>query len=76
MFGPKPRDYSYSLPRKVRHMGMRIALSTKYAQGKVTDYTLTRRLRVIADTMQAANLGLGESSIAQNERIRRNLPVG
>lgn len=28
-FGPRPRDFATSLPRKVRQMGMRIALSVK-----------------------------------------------
>jgi large subunit ribosomal protein L4 len=28
-FGPKPRDFSTKLPRKVISMGMRVALSTK-----------------------------------------------
>ena len=31
--GPKPRDYSYWLPFKVRRMGLRTALSCKLAQG-------------------------------------------
>jgi large subunit ribosomal protein L4 len=29
IFGPKPRDYSYSLPKKVRRLAMKSALSTK-----------------------------------------------
>ncbi len=28
-FGPKPRDYSYSLPKRVRRLALRMALSTK-----------------------------------------------
>jgi large subunit ribosomal protein L4 len=28
-FGPKPRDYGYSLPKKVRRLALRMALSTK-----------------------------------------------
>ncbi|XP_031570984.1 uncharacterized protein LOC116305254 [Actinia tenebrosa] len=31
--GPKPRDYEYTLPKKVRRMGLRVALSVRYAQG-------------------------------------------
>lgn len=31
--GPQPRDYTQSLPRKVRALGLRVALSIKYAQG-------------------------------------------
>lgn len=32
-FGPKPRDFKTLLPRKVREMGMRIALSAKLRDG-------------------------------------------
>ena len=28
-FGPKPRDYGYTLPKKVRRLGLRMALSSK-----------------------------------------------
>lgn len=31
--GPVPRSYKYSLPKKVRRMGLRTALSVRYAQG-------------------------------------------
>ncbi|KAG0301269.1 54S ribosomal protein L4 mitochondrial [Linnemannia gamsii] len=34
-FGPKPRDHSSELPRKVQDMGLRIALSTKFAQDQL-----------------------------------------
>jgi len=35
MFGPEPRDYSYSLPKKVRQAGLRAALSYLQAEGKL-----------------------------------------
>ncbi len=31
-FGPKPRDYSYLLPRKVRKLGLCMALSSRFAE--------------------------------------------
>lgn len=34
-FGPKPRDHSTELPRKVQEFGLRVALSTKYAQDQL-----------------------------------------
>ncbi|KIK70919.1 hypothetical protein GYMLUDRAFT_235322 [Collybiopsis luxurians FD-317 M1] len=34
-FGPKPRDFSTKLPRKVIQMGMRVALSTKVAENNL-----------------------------------------
>jgi large subunit ribosomal protein L4 len=33
--GPVVRDHSYSLPKKVRAMGLRVALSTKLREGKL-----------------------------------------
>ncbi|XCN73379.1 MAG: 50S ribosomal protein L4 [Candidatus Electrothrix aestuarii] len=34
-FGPKPRDYSYSLPKKVRRLALRMALSARMSEGNV-----------------------------------------
>ncbi|KAI9266995.1 ribosomal protein L4 domain-containing protein [Sporodiniella umbellata] len=34
-FGPKPRDHSTDLPRKVQELGLRVALSAKYAQNQL-----------------------------------------
>ena len=31
--GPRPRSYEYTLPKKVRRLGLRAALSIRYAQG-------------------------------------------
>ena len=31
-FGPKPRDFSYKLPRKVRKLGLCMALSARFAE--------------------------------------------
>ncbi|CDH54667.1 50s ribosomal protein l4 [Lichtheimia corymbifera JMRC:FSU:9682] len=35
-FAPKPRDHSTDLPRQVQELGLRVALSTKYAQDQLT----------------------------------------
>ena len=34
-FGPKPRDHAHSLPKKVRRLGLKVALSSKLADGKL-----------------------------------------
>jgi large subunit ribosomal protein L4 len=34
-FGPRPRDYSYALPRRVRRLALRSALSAKASAGEV-----------------------------------------
>ena len=35
VFGPKPRDYSYPLPKKVRRLGLKMALSDKASDARV-----------------------------------------
>ncbi len=32
VFGPKPRSYAYKLPKKVRRLGLKMALSTRFAE--------------------------------------------
>ncbi|MDH4320067.1 MAG: 50S ribosomal protein L4 [Desulfobulbaceae bacterium] len=32
IFGPKPRDYSYKLPKKVRRLGLKMALSARFGE--------------------------------------------
>jgi len=45
VFGPKPRDYSYSLPKKVKRLGLKMALSARLEEGNlvvVDDLQLTK----------------------------------
>lgn len=35
-FGPKPRDWSYTLPEKLRNLGLRSALTAKFKQGELS----------------------------------------
>jgi large subunit ribosomal protein L4 len=35
LFGPSPRDYSFALPKKVRALGLRMALSHLHSEGKL-----------------------------------------
>jgi large subunit ribosomal protein L4 len=34
-FGPRPRDYSYKLPKKVRRLALRMALSARLSEGNL-----------------------------------------
>jgi large subunit ribosomal protein L4 len=45
IFGPKPRDFSFKLTKKVRSLGLKTALSVKQAEGKLV---------VVADSALAA----------------------
>lgn len=35
-FGPKPRDYGYSLPKRVRKLGLSMAVAARANEGKLT----------------------------------------
>jgi large subunit ribosomal protein L4 len=35
VFGPKPRDYSYALPKKVRRLALKMALSARNQEGNL-----------------------------------------
>ena len=44
-FGPQPRDYSYSIPRKVKQLALKSALSAKLADGEITlidDFSISK----------------------------------
>jgi large subunit ribosomal protein L4 len=36
VFGPQPRDYSYTLPKKARQLALKAALSGKLSDGEIT----------------------------------------
>lgn len=83
IFGPKPRDFSFKLPKKVRSLGLKTALSTKQATGKlivVKDAALaaakTAELR-----KKLAGLGAGNALIVAGAAVddgfakaARNIP--
>ena len=35
-FGPQPRDYSYTLPKRVRRLGLHMAIAARAQEGKLT----------------------------------------
>ncbi len=54
--GPKPRDYSYTLPKKVRRLGLRMALSSKVMNDRLVvldDYAIseikTKNMQALLD---------------------------
>ncbi|MDI9479824.1 MAG: 50S ribosomal protein L4 [Syntrophomonadaceae bacterium] len=61
VFGPHPRDYSYKLPRKVRRLAMRSALSTKVKEQNiivVDELSFDEpKTRLMVDTLQSLNAG-------------------
>ena len=42
MHGPKPRSHAFKLQKKVRRLGLKIALSARTAEGKVSAASLNQ----------------------------------
>ncbi len=82
MFGPMPRDYSFSLPKKVKKAALRAALSLKRKDGKLIlldqfqgQSFKTRQVLEMLKTFQVedALIVTGEKN-AFLERSARNIP--
>lgn len=79
IFGPKPRDYSYSLPKKVRRLAMKSALSAKVAEGKliVLESLEIPEIKTARMTQILGNLGAGTSALlvtaARDEKIEKSV---
>jgi large subunit ribosomal protein L4 len=74
-FGPVPRDYSYQLPKKVRRLGLRTALSQLKKEGRlfvVESMTGEGKTKEIATKLK--NFGLEKAVLidaASNEKFER-----
>lgn len=62
VFGPKPRDYSYSLPKKVRRLALKMALSARNQEGNLVvvdqfnvDQAKTREFVKVMDNFKFEN---------------------
>lgn len=65
IFGPQPRDYSYSMPKQAKRLALRAALSAKLADGEITfiDDLSIEKPRTKDITSIIKNLGLEEQSL-------------
>ncbi|ULA64474.1 MAG: hypothetical protein LZF86_130077 [Nitrospira sp.] len=65
VFGPKPRDYSYTMPKKKYRAALQSALSAKLADGKVivvSDFSLAQpKTKLLAKALD--QFGLGETAL-------------
>jgi large subunit ribosomal protein L4 len=83
VFGPKPRDYSYRLPRKVRRLAMKSALSSKVLDNNIIVVDELKfdepKTKLMVETLQALNSGNktlvvtadGDANVAKSAR---NIP--
>lgn len=74
-FGPIPRDYSYVLPKKVKRLGLRTALSLLKKEGRlmvVDSMTSEGKTKELAERL--AGLGMGKAVLidaAPNDQFQR-----
>ena len=82
IFGPMPRDYSFSLPKKVKKASLRAALSLKHQEGKLillNDFPLegfkTRRVLEVLKRFQVEDaLIVTDEKYPYLERSARHIP--
>lgn len=65
IFGPQPRDYSYSMPKQAKRLALRAALSAKLADGEIAfiDDLSIEKPRTKDITSIIKNLGLEGQSL-------------
>lgn len=81
MFGPQPRSYAYVLPKKVRRLGLSMALSHLQKEGKlfVVD-TMTSEGKTMELSKRLKAFGLSKAVLIDSQideafsRATRNLP--
>ncbi|MEL3908474.1 MAG: 50S ribosomal protein L4 [Treponemataceae bacterium] len=82
IFGPKPRDFSYSMPKKAKRLAMKTILSKKVAEDRLfvlSDFTSDGKTKELAKIIN--NFAKGERAvlIVHNDdqmikRAARNIP--
>ena len=77
MFGPRPRDWSYTIPKKVRREALKGALSVKHRDGRlfiIREFNLPEiSTKNVVEFMK--RFGLGKTLIVindKNENLRRS----
>ncbi|MBQ0012123.1 MAG: 50S ribosomal protein L4 [Clostridiales bacterium] len=84
IFGPKPRSYSYTVPKKIRRLAMKSAFSSKMADTKIVVVDElnfdTMKTKNMVDFMKAINVNASALVVlgGKNENAElaaRNLPT-
>ena len=77
IFGPTPRDHGYELPKKVRKMGLRCALSSKVQEGKLIIVDAASLSEPKTKVLKASldGLGLGSALIVVAGEADRNFAL-
>ena len=83
IFGPKPRSYNYTVPKKIKRLAMKSALSSKVADGKlivVEDMNLDAiktktMVKALGDLKADSALIVFEDKNVNAELSARNIPT-
>lgn len=78
VFGPKPRSYAYSMPRKARQRALRSALSLRFSENKlvvVDDFKADGKTKNVASTLAALGCAHPESKALIVEVLGNELLV-
>jgi len=82
VFGPDPRSYAYRVPKKVRRLALKMALSSKFKENKlllINEFGLkqikTKQLLTVLNALKVANgLIITDKRDDILERSSRNMP--
>lgn len=83
IFGPKPRDYSYTVPKKLRRLAMKSALSSKLADQRIVivdkldfDQMKTAQMVKVLNALKidTSALIVMDGSYLNVEKSARNIP--
>ena len=74
IFGPNPRSYSYTVPKKIKRLALKSALSSKVADQKliVLENMDLDEVKTAAVAKALKAIGAGESSLIVLEGVNRN----
>ena len=75
--GPRPRSHAHDLPKKVRRLGLKVALSAKAAEGKliVLDQATAESPKTRALSAKLKDLGLASALIVGGQELDTNFSL-
>lgn len=77
IFGPKPRDYHYTVPKKVRRLAIKSALATKYQSEKlvvVKNFDLPAvKTKAFAQALKSLKIGGSVLVVADDKNVNLEL---
>ena len=75
--GPRPRNFSHDVPKKVRRLGLKVALSAKAAEGKliVLDQAAAESPRTKELQKKLVSMGVANALVIGGEQLDQNFSL-